>query len=207
MPLFVDNDVLIKAAHWGLLDYVPQVAGEQWSATSALTALIYRARKAESRLFKNADVAADLVSRLEQCAPLPDPSVEIITALQGVNNIDAGEIQLLGALAATPGAFLLTGDKRAIAALGDTTLAGIRSQFDGRILCLEQWLWFVHAQLGSAQLGKHLHPFIAQDMAAKCIVGTSGVKSDEDILQGLRSYISDLDVKAPKLLCRGFGLV
>ena len=116
VALLADNDVLLSAAHWGLLDQVPTMVGATWSEVAVLTSLPPRTKKADPKLFKDPAVAAALAPYLARCAPLPDPEVSLIARLQGRQDIDVGEQVLFAAAGNAPEAFVVTGDKRAIRA-------------------------------------------------------------------------------------------
>ncbi|MBP6748060.1 MAG: hypothetical protein KA144_00355 [Xanthomonadaceae bacterium] len=206
MRLLVDNDVLVKAAHWNLIDWVPPVADADWPATAGLEAIKYRARRADPKLFRDVGAAALLSDRLERCAQLPEPDPVIVSALQGIPNLDVGEIQLIGVLAATPDAILLTGDKRALRALASPTHVSVIDRVGGRILCLEQWLWFVHERLDGKTLADCVRAHAGMDTAARCVVGSREAPSPGHVREGLASYLRDLDRNAPRTLARRLGL-
>jgi len=203
LTLLMDNDALLKAAHWDLLDTVPTLAECRWVDTACLPHFPPRVARVEPKLFASPGVAQALLARLAQCQPLPAPDVEMLNSLQSHPGIDAGELLLVGALAATPAAFLLTGDKRALSALARTdAISGCRRRF----ICVEQLLWRGLDQLGPAELTKRLRRWEFRDEAVRAIVGSDGVKSDADLREGLRSYLHSLDHDAPALLVRGLGL-
>ncbi len=87
--LLVDNDVLLKAAHWDLLDYVPEAAATTWDQVAVLPQLVHRTRKADPKLFRDADVASRLLDRLARTVSLPDPDPVVIDALQGLVGVGA----------------------------------------------------------------------------------------------------------------------
>ena len=68
--LLVDNDALLKAAHWDLLDVVPALLGCTWQRTACLSQFPPRVARAEAKLFANPDVARALSARLAQCCLL-----------------------------------------------------------------------------------------------------------------------------------------
>lgn len=206
MRLLVDNDILVKAAHWNLIDWVPPIADADWPATAGLEAIKYRARRADPKLFKDASIAALLLDRLERCAQLPEPDLMVVAALQGIQNLDIGEIQLIGALASLPDAVLLTGDKRALKALSAPAHADVIDRVGGRMLCLEQWLWFVHEQLDARALADSVRQHADMDTAARCVVGSRDAPTSESVRDGLASYLRDLDGNAPGMLARRLGL-
>lgn len=201
--LLMDNDALLKAAHWGLLDVVPTLVGGTWADAACLPTFPPRVQRAEPKLFADAGVASTLAQRLAITVPLPEPDVTMLSALQSEPGIDAGELLLFGALAATPGAVLLTGDKRALRAV---TLTSARSRFQQRVVCVEQLLSHALDQLGAETLVAQVRRWTPRDQAALAIFGRQGDKSETDLREGLGSYVRSLDGETGGLLVRGFGL-
>lgn len=201
--LLLDNDALLKAAHWNLLDAIPLLVGGTWADTACLPQFPQRVRRAEPKLFADAAVANALDACLRSCGALPAPDLQILSALQAVPNIDAGELLLVAALATTPQALLLTGDKRALAALAST---GAIAVCQHRFICIEQLLWHGLDQLGANELVKRVRLWPPRDGAARAIVGSTGDKTESDLREGLQSYLRWLDSEAPGLLMRGWGL-
>ena len=206
VALLADNDVLLSAAHWGLLDQVPTIASATWANVAALSSLPPRVKKSDPKLFQDPAVAAAMVPFLSQCAPLPNPDSEVIAILQGRHDIDVGEQLLLAAACNVPHAFVLTGDKRAIRALATLRAEGLLPQLSGRLLCLEQWIWHVLSALGPGELVERFRRCPDRNQAVRAVLGRVGQKSAEEIREGLASYISELDDDAPDLLVKEFGI-
>ncbi len=201
--LLMDNDALLKAAHWDLLDVVPTMVGGTWADTACLPTFPPRVHRAEAKLFADVSVARALEVRLAMTVQLPDPDVTVLSALQGESGIDAGELLLFGALAATPGAVLLTGDKRALRAVA---LTGTLPRYQSRVVCVEQLLSQALDQLGAQTLQARVRRWTPRDQTALAIFGRQGDKSEADLREGLRSYLHSLDGETSGLLVRGFGL-
>jgi hypothetical protein len=207
VALLADNDVLLRAAHWDLLEVVPVVAGAAWSEVAVLPSLLHRARRADPKLFGSAEVAQRLAPLLEVCAPLPTPRPELIGRLQQREDIDSGE-QVLFASAATVGnACVLTGDKRAIRALLEIHRDQPIPELVGRVMCLEQFLWCALSELGVDDLLHRVRQFPELDRGTLAIMGRSGPKSRAEIEGGLISYMRDLDGMPPTLLSRDYGVL
>lgn len=201
--LLADNDALLKAAHWGLLDAVPALIGGAWSDVACLPQFPPRVRRAEAKLFPDASVAHALANRLSRTVELPEPDANVLSALQAEPGIDSGELLLLGALASTQDARLLTGDKRALRVVAQSAT---RFHCQYRVVCVEQLLLFGLEQFGAPVLLAQVRKWATRDQAALAIFGRHGDKSDADLREGLHSYIRSLDGEAPGLLVRGFGL-
>ncbi|MDI1254136.1 hypothetical protein [Thermomonas sp.] len=204
--LLVDNDVLLSAAHWGLLDMVPTLVGATWAEVAVLASLPPRARKADPKLFKDPAVAATLVPYLAQCTPMPDPDVSLIARLQGRPDIDVGEQVLFAATGGAAEAFVLTGDKRAIRALALLHAEGVIPELTGRVLCMEHLLWHALSVLGPDELLRRVRKYPDRDMATLAIVGRTEAKSQPQIEEGLTSYLMNLNQASPHLMARGHGL-
>ncbi len=201
--LLMDNDALLKAAHWDLLDVVPTMVGGTWADTACLPTFPPRVHRAEAKLFAHASVAKALEVRLALTVQLPDPDVTVLSALQGESGIDAGELLLFGALAATPSAVLLTGDKRALRAVA---LTGTLPRYQNRVMCVEQLLSQALDQLGAQSLQARVRRWAPRDQTALAIFGRQGDKSEADLREGLGSYLHSLEAETSGLLVRGFGL-
>lgn len=193
MPrLLVDNDVLLKAAHWGLLDFVPHMVGVEWESVSALESLIHRTRRKDKKLFRDAVVAETLEDKLKLCAPIPAQDPAIVARLQGVVGLDAGEVLLISALFANEDTVFLTGDKRALRALADPALADIAARIKGRVLCLEHVLAHAMEQTDAIALATAIAPHRDLDAGARSIVPLPAYATHDGITAGLTSYLNDL---------------
>lgn len=201
--LLMDNDALLKAAHWNLLDVVPTLVGGAWADSACLPTFPPRVHRVESRLFADPEVAKALEAKLVLSTELPKPNPNVLDALQADPGIDAGELLLFGALAASPESVLLTGDKRALRAVACTSIKGL---FQHRVVCVEQLLWRALDQLGASALVAQVRHWTPRDQTALAIFGRLGDKSEADLRGGLGSYLRSLDDEAPGLLLRDFGL-
>lgn len=201
--LLTDNDALLKAAHWGLLDAVPSLVGGSWSDVACLPQFPPRVRRAELKLFADPSVAHALAGCLAQTVDLPEPDANVLSVLQDEPGIDAGELLLFGALAASPNAIMLTGDKRALRAVAHT---GTMLLCQHRVVCVEQLLLHALDQRGAPELAALVRQWPPRDQTTLAIFGRQGNKSEADLREGLSSYLHSLDGEAPGLLVRGFGL-
>lgn len=205
MLLLSDNDALLLAAHWDLLDFVPAIAGCAWEEVAVLPQFPPRVARAERRLFGGPAVAARLYAFLARCQPLPEPDVGALAVLQGVPKIDAGELLLVGALIATPGSSLLTGDKNAMRALAPWLSQAAIAPAGRRFFCVAQVLWCALEQLGPDELLRRIRLWPDLDAMTRAIVGRSGEKSAAQVQEGLLSYLRSLEIDAPGLLAPGWG--
>lgn len=198
--LLADNDVLLKAAHWGMLDYIPTCTGIAWPATSVLESLRFRTSRRDPKLFRHPDIADALKARLDLTAPMPVPDPSVVARLQGIIDLDAGEIALIAAVLPCPDALLMTGDKRALAALAQSGMEDLNAHLQGRVVCLEHLLHHVLEIAGVARLAELVSPYPDLDTAARCVLPGRGRPDERDVREGLASYLRDLE-------CRTKGMV
>jgi hypothetical protein len=203
--LLSDNDALLLAAHWDLLDFVPAIAGCGWDEVAVLPQFPPRVARAEARLFGHPDVAARLQACLARCQPLPEPDVDALALLQAVPKIDAGELLLIGALIATPGSQILTGDKNALRALAPLLAQSPIAAAGRRIFCVSQLLWCALEALGADELVRRVRVWPDRDAMTRAIIGRTGDKTAAQLQEGLKSYLSALEAEAPGLLAAGWG--
>jgi hypothetical protein len=201
--LLADNDALLKAAHWDFLEDVPGVAGCDWPEVACVPQFPPRVRRADPKLFTLPDVAAALEACVTKMAAMPEPDAGVLAALQAQPGIDAGELVLIGALVASPQALWLTGDKRALAALARTEVAGACAH---RVVCVEQLVWRALDRLGPKGLVAHIRRWSGRDQTLLAIAGRDGERTEAHLREGLQSYIRWLDGEAPGLLVREYGL-
>ena len=197
--LLADNDVLLKLAHWGLLDALPSCFGKQWTDVATLESIKHRARRADPKLFEAPEIAKALSAKLETAAELPAPRSEDLSRLQDIVDLDAGEVELISAALANPGAILITGDKRAMRALARPELADIAAQLAGRLVCLEQLLQRIAATEGAQCVIDGVLLKREKDSGIRAIIGPAGC-SHEHLAIGLASYVDDLRKQTGELL-------
>lgn len=191
--LLADNDVLLKAAHWGMLDYITTCTGIDWQATSALESLRFRTYRKDPKLFHHPDIAEALKARLDLMVPMSAPDASVVARLQGIVDLDAGEIALIAAACACEEALVMTGDKRALRALSQPGLEDINERLQGRVVCLEHLLRHVLDQVGADRLVEMISPYPGLDTAVRCVLPSGGRASEGEIREGLGSYLRDLE--------------
>lgn len=202
LRLLVDNDALIKLAHWRLLDRLVTTFDASWPQIGVLASIAFRARKRDAKLFHSPDIADELASSLSQAGNLELQDPEIFSRLQGIVGLDAGEVELIAACVAAPGSILVTGDKRALEALAQPELADIAIHLAGRVICVEYLLIMMANSDRPAAIIDAIIPFREIDTAIRCVVSSDGC-SDENFHDGLNSYISDLRARTGALLYDG----
>lgn len=198
--LLVDNDVLLKAAHWDLLDWVPWAASTKWEHVAVVPQLPPRARRADPKLFRDPIAAQRLNQVLGLTTALPLPDVGVIATMQGAPGVDPGELLLVAGLASAPRSALLTGDKRALRTFASPALRAALSNCQQRILCIDTWLLGVFEELGPDEFCRRIRHCAECDKALLAIVGREGERSEENLREGLQSYANAIERETASLL-------
>jgi len=113
MSLLIDTDAFCKFACGGLLERAIALFGLPAAECARLPALPHMLRRGALHRRLGAALSARLLSESTRLTVAPAPGLQWLNVLKPYTQIDPGEAQLL-ALAAEHGAFLLTGDKRAL---------------------------------------------------------------------------------------------
>lgn len=208
----VDNDVLLKGACYGLLlemasaipasaDQVGILGAAKFVVTKSLDNKNYSSNANEAKnhlqeFIENASTLEPTEDELTFAAEL-----EHIAQRAGVG-LDGGESQLTAMVLIRNYDWFVTGDKRAIAALGylrdnDQHL----KEIDGKVLCLEQ---IVERLLSSSDPIIIRNTICSEPNADKALTISLSCKSGEtkpdQWVAGLNSFIADTRRKAKTLL-------
>ena len=200
--LIADNDVLLKAAHWGMLDGIPGATGVDWRATSVLESLRFRTLRKDPKLFRHPEIAVALNAYLEVTAPMPSPDPSVVARLQGIIDLDAGEVALIAAACPHEDALLFTGDKRALAALARPGMEDLHRCLQGRVICLEHLLLHILEASGVSRLAGLISRYPDLDTTARCVLPSRGVADEDGVREGLESYLHDLEIRTRGLTSR-----
>jgi hypothetical protein len=212
MKAAIDNDILFKGACYGLLNELIATACSDTEAFGTLgSAKFVVSKKIEkNKLLRNrvSALAALLqfLSRSEALEPTQNEqnmAAEFELAAQRLGvNLDSGESQLCAMLVFRVLPLLLTGDKRAIAAMEKLIDADNRLiALCGKVRCLEQLVYDAlmkgdHAALRTAICGEPE----ADKALAICFSCTSQSVVLASIVEGLQSYIKALQTEATRVL-------
>lgn len=208
----VDNDVLFKAACYGLLRELGGYVDASLSRVGVLGAAPFVVRRLVARATLLGDreaVLAHLNQFLSAVVALePDPAeqelaadLELVAQLRGLP-LHAGESQLCAMAVRRGLTSIVTGDKGAITAL-ERLLddAATLTPLCGRVHCLEQAVLSMCGRLGDHTVRSAVcsepHVDIALSMCFSCF------STDPDPTQfaaGLRSYIDSLRAGAARIL-------
>lgn len=208
----LDNDVILKGASYGLLTGLlaalpggPHEHGVLGAARFMLPKKLER--KSVTRM---EDALADLQAALAAFDVLePDATEQRLaaelqfSAQQSGQALDAGEAQLTAMVVTRELRHLLTGDKRAIAALASTPLPdGIdREQLAHKLICLEQAVWALLDHLDAANVRALICAEQEVDAQLRICFSCSSPEVEEaSWREGLRSAIEEIRAGCPDLL-------
>ncbi|WP_420607293.1 hypothetical protein [Novosphingopyxis sp.] len=204
--VLVDNDVVFKLCAFGYHGVL--VDGAVWAPASMLPfgkfVLRDLARKSRGVCNREGLTAAveEVISGIEVMRP-SGAAIELAADLEEAANakaleLDAGESQLLAMLILGEARLIITGDKRAVAAIEVLEPRRARQ----RIASLEQLLVML-LELGhfkDLRRGVCAEPQVDTATTA-CFACHSEQPARADIEAGLKSYIAVLKIIAPTVLC------
>ena len=149
MKVFVDNDIAVKLAQWGLLHRFSQHLIKQGRAElHGVSTLRYKFKldhpDKAAALLGSTKAANDSVGFLGLCKPVKLHDAAVAAALADVPNVDAGEAALFAAAARFDAVLVDTGDKKALRALGALGNAHVAvAALAGKVACLEQTMHYL----------------------------------------------------------------
>jgi hypothetical protein len=213
MKAVIDNDILFKGACYGLLSELlaticssAELAGVLGSSRFVLPKKIQGSKLRRDKAAALAGLFEFLASRTEELEPTDSEQSMAadleLRALELGLNLDSGESQLCAILVHRVLLLLLTGDKRAIAAMEGLIVADSRlAPLCGKVTCLEQLVLGALAQIGSAQLKSAIcaEPETDKALTICFSCGQESVPSS-NFAQGLHSYISAVRASASRAL-------
>ncbi|MEI7834267.1 MAG: hypothetical protein WCJ56_13850 [bacterium] len=200
MLLLCDSDILLKLAACDLLEEAISMLGATREDIRILPSFSFMLKKPKSRGRFCTRYGETAVLRLEKfndgLAILESErvSIEILAALQGITDIDEGEIQFFAAGAvATDAYYFLTGDKRAIRSLATSTeCQPIAEQIAGHIICLEMIIASLICSHGFDYVKAHVVPARTCDTALMSAFGSGDLAESKNVIAGLIAYIDEL---------------
>lgn len=204
MGLLVDVDALCKLAHWDLLPELANLTRCDWSAMSTVPSLRFRAQRAttapDGKLFRHARAAQCVLDHVGRMASLPASDTAKLALFQDIPDIDAGEAVLFALVHGTADRHVLTGDKRALRALGrlpDST----RAPLGGRVIALESIVLSALDTHGIEWLRARICPDRDLDKAIAIVLGSRCDAAQDAVREGLVSYLGELhNLCVPSLL-------
>ena len=196
MLTLIDNDALLKLARYGLLEQALQSLGVGYSDVRVLATAKYVLLPAGNRLRRCKDEGTatrleEFLSKVGQ-VDVAQADSNAIDTLAAQPNIDAGEALLFAIAASTPDARLITGDKRALAALSSAEeVTHMCVALTGRVITLEVlFALFIKTDFATTQTSVRANADV--DKALTMAFGVSSPASHQSACEALASYISHL---------------
>lgn len=212
--VLLDNDVVLKVACYAMADEALAATTIDAVAPAMLGVgrFVVRSRLARTSNIADPARAATAFERMLAAMTMAEPDDAEMAAAADLEaeanrrdlELDGGESQLLAMLANRGCNLLITGDKRAIAAMAIVAV-GIAG---GRIACLEQLMAHIVTGTGAAVMRPRVcaEPQVDRAITACFGCSTAVPPRDEDVLGGLASYAAHLDRTAPGVLIPGTDL-
>lgn len=210
----MDNDVVLKTACYALNDEVLTATTLEQVPPAMLGVgrFVIRSRLTRASNIADPRRATIAFERMISKMLLVEPDEDELAAAADLEaeaihrdlELDGGESQLLAILAKRACSLLITGDKRAIAAMAAVAMPVVGS----RIACLEQLIAHVATVNDFPSVRTRICAEPKVDRAiTSCFACSSPTTPDiADVLTGLASYASHLDRAAPGVLIRGNDL-
>ena len=212
--VLLDNDVVLKVACYALADETLAVTtiDDIPPAMLGVGRFVVRNRLARASNISDPARATAAFDRMLAAMTLVEPDGAEMAAAADLEaeairrdlELDGGESQLLAILANRACSLLVTGDKRAIAAMAIVAAA----QAGSRVACLEQLIAHVVAVNGTAIVQPRICAEPNADRAiTNCFACSSAAAPDDaEVMAGLASYVGHLDRSAPGVLIPGHDL-
>lgn len=206
-----DNDIAFKVACYQLVDSAIALGSSKSTPPAMLAVGQYVIRKKLERHDRvlDGDAAQAAFEGLLQAIGFVEPAEDELAlasdieseAIRAGLDLDSGESQLLAILHTRACALLVTGDKRAVIAMAVVA----RDMAEGRIRCLEQLTLQIVALIGVAEARAKVcaEPLIDRALSACFGCASAAAPRDQDVWDGLQSYIKHLRGKAPGILVDG----
>jgi hypothetical protein len=185
MKLLVDTDAFCKLGVAGLLSDTFAVVGVDHSDCGRLAALPYMLRRGGLRKRYGAAACDELIPTAEAMQVLPTPSAEWIDRFASLTDVDPGEAQLL-ASAAEHQLLLLSGDKRALRAIGHVDR--VAGALNHRVAVLEAVFIALLSRLGVDETRRRATALLSLDKTAAICLSPG----NPDPLTAFRSYFDSV---------------
>jgi hypothetical protein len=140
-------------------------------------------------------IAAALSSCTTTAALVVAPSEQSSAWVTDAPGIDPGEAFLLAHMLDDPRALMLTGDKRALAALvGTPSLAAVATSVAGRIVCVEAALSLLVKDLGIAVVAPAFRPLRSTSATLRVVFSEVLTTDQNQCLEALDSCFTALNI-------------
>jgi hypothetical protein len=201
---FLDNDITYKLIAFQLFDAA--IATLQIDKTSLHvlpTAKFFFQGKQKKKGASPDQVLVAVIDLVSSCdsviADVDDAVAEELSQLRQVEGIDEGEATLIVATRSQTDFLLLSGDKRCMRGLAKIP-KHIYKRLSGQVICLEQIILKLIEVRGFVFVRDRILPMVSCDRSLQICFGYSTPATEEDVIAGLNSYITDIRQQAPNLL-------
>jgi len=211
MTSLVDNDIVIKVACYGLVNQLLLPTCETLNAAGVLGAARFVAAHrilkiglngGPAEALQHLEALLELVSTVEPTSEeqLMAADFELAAQRAGVN-LDAGESHLCALVVSRQIPRLLTGDKRAIAAMEVLLDSDERLWYlCGRVFCLEQLTRRAIERDNDGLVRAAICEQPSVDKALTVCAGCQSATNEAVVVECLDSYLGDLRRKAARVL-------
>lgn len=194
--VLLDSDVAKKCCQYGLISELSRSYECAKTDFTVLPQLKFQLKIGKSRALEKLGTASavataeDLLAHAQEIELSPQ-AANIVLSLQ-LPGIDTGEQVLFAALLSDQASRLLTGDKNALATLATVPLADSAWP---RIRALEHAVLRILANEDFAVVSTKVRGAPDADMSLSMAFGRSAAATESSVLEGLKSYITDLIVR------------
>jgi hypothetical protein len=185
MKVLVDTDAFCKLGLAGLLTDAVASFGAQLTDCGRLPALPHMLRRGGVPKRFGKENCESLLEIADKIPPLQPPTSDWLDRFLPIQGIDPGEAQLFSA-AAEQTLFVISGDKRALRAIGKVN--GAAQALSGLIVTLEAVLIALHDSIGAEALRARVAPLRPFDTT----VGICFSDGNADPISAVQSYYNSL---------------
>jgi hypothetical protein len=201
---FLDNDITYKLVAFQLFDEAIATLQIDKNSLQVLpTAKFFFQRKQKKKGASPDEFLAVVIELVSSCvsviADVNDTVTEELNQLRQVEGIDEGEAALIVATRSQTDFLLLSGDKRCMRGLARIP-EQIYKRLCGRVICLEQIILKLIEVKGFVFVRDRVLPMVSCDKSLQICFGVSSPATEENVIEGLNSYINDIRQQAPNLL-------
>lgn len=210
MKVYIDCDIAVKFAQWGLLHRLTQHLIKQGNADLyTVQTLRYRFKLATpdkaAAMLGSMKAVEQLKEFVQVCKSPLGFSKTVLAALEDVPSVDAGEATLFAAAGHYDAALVDTGDKNALRALGALPQANLaRVALHGKLACLEQTLDYLVDRWGFAVLRAAVIANVAADASAAACFKHQG---ENEASAALKQRVAALGAQCQLLSAAPFGWI
>jgi hypothetical protein len=188
MRLLIDTDAFCKLGIGGVLREAVELLGAELQEAGRLPALPHMLRRGRLRKVFGPD-ACDILIPVAETLPVAAQAAETwLERLTAIDAIDPGEAQIF-AIAAEKGLIVVSGDKRALGALGE--VPGFADALAGRIVVVEALLLALCDRLGPEEVRKRVQALMAADKVVRVCFSAGNSDPQGALLSYYRSIADE----------------